>query len=427
MTGRTGDPAPLGVEGHCQEIAFEVGERQESGFDVPRVGSLNAEPGDPSELTREDIQRALEEAFARPEGGWRAVAVSLGTVISIVTRSRPYRARPVRRSRSKTSSTVSWSGSPRKYGDSKNASTAAAKMTGLKAGTVVVAGGGDGQCAGTGVNVFVNNRAYINLGTAVVSGSFGKSYAWNRAFRTLNAVAEDGYIFESCVRSGTLLINWMVDFHAARGYSEVYPPAMIKEENLWAGGWLPKFGENMYHDAEEDFWWIPTAEVALTNIHRDDILDPGTLPLDYVAYTPCFRREKMSAGRDVRGIKRGHQFDKVEMYRFVEPEALGAGADGDGGGFAEQIQAVLPGVGGHAADRPLLKEVAVVVERRNRRHMNAGQGQGAALVEGAERGRHQFAGRREDDRAVELLRRGLRCLADPQGAELPGKAAVVFA
>lgn len=116
------------------------------------------------------------------------------------------------------------------------------------------------------------------------------------------------------------LISWMVDFHAARGYTEVYPPAMIKEENLWAGGWLPKFGENMYHDAEEDFWWIPTAEVALTNMHREDILEAGSLPLDYVAYTPCFRREKMSAGRDVRGIKRGHQFDKVEMYRFVEPE-----------------------------------------------------------------------------------------------------------
>jgi seryl-tRNA synthetase len=119
------------------------------------------------------------------------------------------------------------------------------------------------------------------------------------------------------------LINWMVDFHAARGYREVYPPAMIKEENLWAGGWLPKFGENMYHDAEEDFWWIPTAEVALTNMHRDDILEPGTLPVNYVAYTPCFRREKMSAGKDVRGIKRGHQFDKVEMYRFVEPKASG--------------------------------------------------------------------------------------------------------
>jgi seryl-tRNA synthetase len=76
----------------------------------------------------------------------------------------------------------------------------------------------------------------------------------------------------------------------------------------------------MYHDAEEDFWWIPTAEVALTNMHRDEIMEPGELPLEYVAYTPCFRREKMSAGRDVRGIKRGHQFDKVEMYKFTEPD-----------------------------------------------------------------------------------------------------------
>jgi seryl-tRNA synthetase len=120
------------------------------------------------------------------------------------------------------------------------------------------------------------------------------------------------------------LISWMVDFHVARGYSEVYPPAMIKEENLWAGGWLPKFGDNMYHDAEEDFWWIPTAEVALTNMHRDEILEPSSIPVNYVAYTPCFRREKMSAGRDVRGIKRGHQFDKVEMYSFVEPEKSAA-------------------------------------------------------------------------------------------------------
>jgi len=119
------------------------------------------------------------------------------------------------------------------------------------------------------------------------------------------------------------LISWMVDFHIARGHTEVYPPAMIKEENLWAGGWLPKFGENMYHDAEEDFWWIPTAEVALTNMHRDELLEPGVIPIRYAAYTPCFRREKMSAGRDVRGIKRGHQFDKVEMYHFVEPEKSG--------------------------------------------------------------------------------------------------------
>ncbi len=116
------------------------------------------------------------------------------------------------------------------------------------------------------------------------------------------------------------LIQFMLDYHDARGYSEVYPPAMLKEENLWAGGWLPKFGDNMYHDAEEDYWWLPTAEVALTNMHRDEILEPGQVPISYVAYTPCFRREKMSAGRDVRGIKRGHQFDKVELYKFVEPE-----------------------------------------------------------------------------------------------------------
>jgi seryl-tRNA synthetase len=115
------------------------------------------------------------------------------------------------------------------------------------------------------------------------------------------------------------LITWMIDLHLARGYSEVYPPAMLKEENLWAGGWLPKFGDNMYHDAEEDYWLLPTAEVALTNMHRDEIFEPSTLPVKYVAYTPCFRREKMSAGRDVRGIKRVHQFDKVELYRFVEP------------------------------------------------------------------------------------------------------------
>jgi seryl-tRNA synthetase len=117
------------------------------------------------------------------------------------------------------------------------------------------------------------------------------------------------------------LIAWMLDTHGARGYFEIYPPAMMKEENLWSGGWLPKFGENMYRDAEEDYWWIPTAEAALTSMHRDEIMEPGALPINYAAYTPCFRREKMSAGRDVRGIKRGHQFDKVEMYKFVEPEA----------------------------------------------------------------------------------------------------------
>src|SRR3972149_2026001 len=116
------------------------------------------------------------------------------------------------------------------------------------------------------------------------------------------------------------LIAFMLDLHLREGrYREVYLPAMIKEEAMLAAGQLPKFAANLYHDAEEDFWFIPTAGGPLTNLHRDEVLEPGTLPLNYVAFTPCFRREKMSAGRDVRGIKRGHQFDKEELYRFVEP------------------------------------------------------------------------------------------------------------
>jgi len=143
------------------------------------------------------------------------------------------------------------------------------------------------------------------------------------------------------------LIAWMLDLHTHQhGYTEIYPPYMVKREILVGAAQLPKFADNIYHDAEEDFWWIGTAEIALTNVHRDEILD-GTdpsgradstepsgrasgrglvagsgksLPIKYVAYTPCFRREKMSAGRDVRGIKRGHQFDKVELYKFTSPE-----------------------------------------------------------------------------------------------------------
>ncbi len=117
------------------------------------------------------------------------------------------------------------------------------------------------------------------------------------------------------------LINWMLNLHISRhGYTEIYPPYMVKQEILVGTGNLPKFGDNLYHDAEEDYWWIPTAEVPVTNLYRDEILDGDRLPIYHVAYTACFRREKMSAGRDVRGIKRGHQFDKVEMVKFVRPE-----------------------------------------------------------------------------------------------------------
>jgi seryl-tRNA synthetase len=113
----------------------------------------------------------------------------------------------------------------------------------------------------------------------------------------------------------------MVDLHVREhGYEEIYPPAMVRRECLVGTGNLPKFGDNLYHDAEEDLWFVPTAEVPVTNLYRDEILDGARLPIRHVAYTPCFRREKMSAGRDVRGIKRGHQFDKVEMVKFVRPE-----------------------------------------------------------------------------------------------------------
>ncbi len=117
------------------------------------------------------------------------------------------------------------------------------------------------------------------------------------------------------------LIAWMLDLHTREhGYTEVYPPAMVKREALVGTGNLPKFGENLYRDAEEDLWFVPTAEVPVTNLYRDEVLDGARLPIRHVAYTPCFRREKMSAGRDVRGIKRGHQFDKVELVKFVRPE-----------------------------------------------------------------------------------------------------------
>ena len=116
------------------------------------------------------------------------------------------------------------------------------------------------------------------------------------------------------------LINWMLDLHVnEHGYTEVYPPVMVKQDCLVGTGNLPKFGDNLYRDIEEDFWFIPTAEVPVTNLYREEVIEPGQLPVYHVAYTPCFRREKMSAGRDVRGIKRGHQFDKVEMVKFVEP------------------------------------------------------------------------------------------------------------
>lgn len=116
------------------------------------------------------------------------------------------------------------------------------------------------------------------------------------------------------------LISFMLDLHIKQGYTEKYTPFMVKQETLFAAGQLPKFADNLYKDHEEDLYMVPTAEVPLTGYHKDEIFEEAELPKRYTAYTPCFRREKMSAGRDVRGIKRGHQFDKVEMYMYVKPD-----------------------------------------------------------------------------------------------------------
>jgi seryl-tRNA synthetase len=116
------------------------------------------------------------------------------------------------------------------------------------------------------------------------------------------------------------LIAFMLDLHIRQGYTEQYLPFMVRTATVFGAGQLPKFADNLYKDHEEDLYFVPTAEVPLTGLHMDEILDEAQLPLFYTAYTPCFRREKMSAGRDVRGIKRGHQFDKVEMYMYARPE-----------------------------------------------------------------------------------------------------------
>jgi len=116
------------------------------------------------------------------------------------------------------------------------------------------------------------------------------------------------------------LISFMLDVHIGQGYIEVYPPYLVKREALIGTGQLPKFAENQYFDQVDDLWMIPTAEVPVTNMYAGEILDGAKLPINHVAYTACFRREQMSAGRDTRGIKRGHQFDKVEMVKFCTPE-----------------------------------------------------------------------------------------------------------
>ncbi len=117
------------------------------------------------------------------------------------------------------------------------------------------------------------------------------------------------------------LFNFMLDLHTREhGYTEIFPPFLVNRASMTGTGQLPKFEEDMFKCTPGDFYLIPTAEVPVTNFHRDEILDPGQLPIKYAAYTACFRAEAGSAGRDTRGIIRQHQFNKVELVKFTKPE-----------------------------------------------------------------------------------------------------------
>ncbi|MQG07269.1 MAG: serine--tRNA ligase [SAR202 cluster bacterium] len=116
------------------------------------------------------------------------------------------------------------------------------------------------------------------------------------------------------------LSNWMLDTHIKNGYNEYYVPHIVKESVQFGAGQLPKFKDTMFKDSESKLWLIPTAEVPITNIYSNEILNAEKLPVKIVAQTPCYRNEKAAAGKDTRGIKRVHQFEKVELYQFVEPE-----------------------------------------------------------------------------------------------------------
>ena len=127
-------------------------------------------------------------------------------------------------------------------------------------------------------------------------------------------------LFGQAARLERALVNFMLDLHGNKGYQEVLPPVLVNSASLTGSGQLPKFAEESFRCADDDLWLTPTAEVPVTSLHRDEIIPIDQLPLKYVAYSPCFRREAGSYGRDTRGLIRLHQFNKVELYWFVHPD-----------------------------------------------------------------------------------------------------------
>ena len=143
---------------------------------------------------------------------------------------------------------------------------------------------------------------------------------WDSERSSLIAKSRFVTLFKQAAKLERSLINFMLDLHIQKGYIEVLPPALVNTASLTASGQLPKFAEESFRCANDDLWLTPTAEVPLTSLHRGDIIPRELLPLKYVAYSPCFRREAGSYGRDTRGIIRLHQFNKVELYCFSDPE-----------------------------------------------------------------------------------------------------------
>ena len=143
---------------------------------------------------------------------------------------------------------------------------------------------------------------------------------WDTEKSSLIAKSRFVTLFNQAAKLERSLINFMLDLHVEKGYTEVLPPALVNTASLTGSGQLPKFAEESFRCADDDLWLTPTAEVPLTSLHRNEILPKESLPLKYVAYCPCFRREAGSYGRDTRGLIRLHQFNKVELYWFSNPD-----------------------------------------------------------------------------------------------------------
>lgn len=158
----------------------------------------------------------------------------------------------------------------------------------------------------------------IELATSIPHWDIGRNYGYIDFERGVKVSGSPFYMLRSDgARLQRALINWMLDLHHEHGFEEVYPPFLVRTDPLVGTGQLPKFSDNLFGLENSDLWLVPTAEVPITNMYRDEILDHAQLPIQHSAYTACFRREQFSAGREVRGIKRGYQFDKVEMVVFT--------------------------------------------------------------------------------------------------------------